>query len=363
MRRKIPLRLARIAVAVAAGLRSPSRPLSARRRPGGRRTVAVSASGRPQVPRHDGLGRPRLHQELQPLYRRRAAERLDRAGRVLRAADRHGRGGLKTESVARPQLEVEQRQQDAHAEPRHGTRSGRTASRSPRPTSSTASLAGRQDKIDGPDRPDRRRQQHRLGQGEGHVQRRHQAEDARLAVHLGDAQPRSSSSRSTSGRRSRTSATFTNPNPVGSGPFNRIARFTAQDYVLEQEPELLAEGAAEDRVPRVRAGVLERRCARADPERPGRLDAQLRPERREGVQGEGHEALPRVLLDDRDYPISLVFDTTKYPYSLVAFRKARQPGDRPQDGLEARRVRLRAARPTRSALERALPGVGDRPRR
>ena len=42
-------------------------------------------------------------------------------------------------------------------------------------------------------------------------------------------------------------ATFTNPHPVGSGPFTTIARFTTQDYVLLEEPELLAGRQAEDR--------------------------------------------------------------------------------------------------------------------
>src|SRR5262249_51718028 len=32
-------------------------------------------------------------------------------------------------------------------------------------------------------------------------------------------------------------ATFTNSNPVGSGPFNRIGRFTTQDYVLNKNPQ------------------------------------------------------------------------------------------------------------------------------
>ena len=36
------------------------------------------------------------------------------------------------------------------------------------------------------------------------------------------------------------------------------------------------------------------------------------------------------------YPVSLVFDNTQYPYSLVAFRQALSHGDRPQHGLEAR---------------------------
>ncbi len=78
-------------------------------------------------------------------------------------------------------------------------------------------------------------------------------------------------------------ATFTNPNPVGSGPFDAIGRFTAQDYVFNKNAALLARGCAEDLVPRVHAGRVERLRAARDPERPGRLDAQLRPERRAGV--------------------------------------------------------------------------------
>src|SRR5262249_39840250 len=37
--------------------------------------------------------------------------------------------------------------------------------------------------------------------------------------------------------------TFTNPNPVGSGPFNRVARFTAQDYVFNKNPSYWKSGA------------------------------------------------------------------------------------------------------------------------
>src|SRR6476659_5106895 len=38
-------------------------------------------------------------------------------------------------------------------------------------------------------------------------------------------------------------ATFTNSNPVGSGPFNKIARFTTQDYVLNRNPHYWKKGA------------------------------------------------------------------------------------------------------------------------
>ena len=35
---------------------------------------------------------------------------------------------------------------------------------------------------------------------------------------------------------------FTNPNPVGSGPFNRITRFNGQDYVLGKNPNYYMPG-------------------------------------------------------------------------------------------------------------------------
>ena len=66
---------------------------------------------------------------------------------------------------------------------------------------------------------------------------------------------------------------FLNPNPVGSGPFTQVAKFSGQSFVTEQEPELLAGGHAEDPVRPVHPGDLERRCAAPDPQRAGRLDA------------------------------------------------------------------------------------------
>src|SRR6266511_4017072 len=64
-------------------------------------------------------------------------------------------------------------------------------------------------------------------------------------------------------------ANFTNAKPVGSGPFNRITRFTSQDYVFAKNPKYY-----------------------------------------------------HAFYATTAYPISLVLDTTKYPYSLTAFRKA-----------------------------------------
>ena len=130
-------------------------------------------------------------------------------------------------------------------------------------------------------------------------------------------------------------STFTNPHPVGSGPFNRILRFTPQDYVLGKNPTLLAVGQAAHSLPRVRPGVVERRVAGTGPERPGRLDAQLRPERRQGVRGQGQGALPLLLRHDglpglaglRQHAVSV--QPRRLPACTV-------DGDRSQHGLEAR---------------------------
>src|SRR5512132_2432814 len=144
--------------------------------------------GRPQVPRHDGLRRPHVYQELQPLHRDRAAERLVRPGGVLRAPDHHGRRWPQARSVARPKLEVEQRQQDAHNEPRPQCEVvGRPEAHLVR---RRLQLPGRTPgQAHGPGRPDRPRQRDRLRQGERPVQGRHQAEGARLAVHLCNDEP------------------------------------------------------------------------------------------------------------------------------------------------------------------------------
>ena len=187
MRRKIPSSRW-IAVAVAAGLRRASG--SPQRVDAGGRRQSRQDHGRPQVPRHDGLRGPDVHQELQPLHRDRAAERLVRPGGVLRAPDRHGRRRPQARSVARPQLEVEQRQQDPHAEPRSN---GVKWSDGKKLTSSDvvySFLAGRQDKL-----------MDRVGltgagneivsvKARGPYKVVDQAEGARLAVHRSHDEPR-----------------------------------------------------------------------------------------------------------------------------------------------------------------------------
>ena len=114
--------------------------------------------------------------------------------------------------------------------------------------------------------------------------------------------------------------TFTNANPVGSGPFTRITRFNGQDYVLSKNLKYWQKG-----LPRV--PCIERIAAAGN-------DAALL----QIVSGQAdwtHNFVPNVekayiAHDKKHYhasylgvglPIDLFFDLTKYPYSLPAFRK------------------------------------------
>jgi peptide/nickel transport system substrate-binding protein len=114
---------------------------------------------------------------------------------------------------------------------------------------------------------------------------------------------------------------WTNRNPVGSGPFVRVSRFNAQDYVLERNPRYWRPGR-----PKIRC--LEYIQASSN-------DAALL----QIVSGKAdwtHNFVPNVekayiaknpryyhaFYDTTAYPISLMFDSEKYPYSLVPFRKA-----------------------------------------
>ena len=107
---------------VLAASRSSRPPSSPRARSGRRRDSRRRAVGghgrRAHVPRHDGLGRPGVRHATSTRTRRRACRAAHFVqGRVLRAAlIATAAGGGQPVSVARPELEVEQRQQDADAE-------------------------------------------------------------------------------------------------------------------------------------------------------------------------------------------------------------------------------------------------------
>ncbi len=115
--------------------------------------------------------------------------------------------------------------------------------------------------------------------------------------------------------------TFTNPNPVGSGPFTRITRFTTQDFVLSKNPHYWQAG-------KPLIGCLEYVQAASNDSALALIQS--------GQVDWTHNFVPNVdkAYTSKDkahyhafyattaYPVSLVFDNTQYPYNLVAFRHA-----------------------------------------
>jgi peptide/nickel transport system substrate-binding protein len=116
-------------------------------------------------------------------------------------------------------------------------------------------------------------------------------------------------------------ATWTNPNPVGSGPFTKFSRFTSQDYVLEKNTSYWLKGS-----PKI--ACLEYVQASSN-------DAALLLIQ-SGQVDWTHNFVPNVekayvaknkahfhaFYATTAYPISLMLDTTQYPFSLVPLRKA-----------------------------------------
>ncbi len=116
-------------------------------------------------------------------------------------------------------------------------------------------------------------------------------------------------------------ATFTNPKPVGSGPFTKITRFTGQDYVLAKNPHYWQAG--KPLIP-----CLEYTQAASNDAALALIQS--------GQADWTHNFVPNVesayvakdpkhyhaFYATTAYPVSLVFDDTQYPYSITAFRKA-----------------------------------------
>jgi peptide/nickel transport system substrate-binding protein len=116
-------------------------------------------------------------------------------------------------------------------------------------------------------------------------------------------------------------STFTNPNPVGSGPFDVITRFTTQDYVFGKNPHYWRTG--QPKIP-----CLEYVQAASNDAALALIQS--------GQADWTHNFVPNVaqayvakdpahyhaFYATTAYPISLVLDTTQYPYSLPAFRHA-----------------------------------------
>ena len=116
-------------------------------------------------------------------------------------------------------------------------------------------------------------------------------------------------------------ANFRNTRPVGSGPFNRVTRFTAQSYVFGKNPRYWQKG-----MPKV--ACLEYVQASSNDAALALIQS--------GQVDWTHNFVPNVerayvakdpkhfhaFYATTAYPISLTLDTSKYPYSLAPFRKA-----------------------------------------
>ena len=116
-------------------------------------------------------------------------------------------------------------------------------------------------------------------------------------------------------------ATFKNPKPVGSGPFTNITRLTTQDIVFSKNPSYWKTGAP--KIPCLEYTETTSNDAALLSIQSGKVDWT-------------HNFVPNVeaAYESKDpahyhafyattaYPISLMFDTTQYPYSLVPFRQA-----------------------------------------
>jgi len=114
---------------------------------------------------------------------------------------------------------------------------------------------------------------------------------------------------------------FRNSQPVGSGPFNRITRFTSQSYIFSKNPSYWQKG-----MPKI--ACLEYVQAASNDAALALIQS--------GQVDWTHNFVPNVeqAYSSKDrkhfhafyattaYPVSLMFDNTKYPYSMPAFRKA-----------------------------------------
>ncbi len=113
---------------------------------------------------------------------------------------------------------------------------------------------------------------------------------------------------------------FANPNPVGSGPFNRVTRFSGQSYQLSKNKSYWAKGLPRiDCVERIftasnDAGLLQIVSGQAD------WTHNFVPNVESAYQEKDPKNYKNAYLTTA-LPVSLTFNTTEYPYSLVAFRK------------------------------------------
>jgi peptide/nickel transport system substrate-binding protein len=116
-------------------------------------------------------------------------------------------------------------------------------------------------------------------------------------------------------------ATWENPDPVGSGPFNVVSRFTTQDYVLNKNPSYWQPGLP--KVPCLEYVQAASNDAALALIQSGQVDwtHNFVPNAQKAYEAKDPQHY-HAFYANADWAISLVFDDTQYPYSLPAFRHA-----------------------------------------
>ena len=116
-------------------------------------------------------------------------------------------------------------------------------------------------------------------------------------------------------------ATFKNPNPVGSGPFTKVTRLTTQDIVYGKNPNYWQPG--KPAVPCLDYQEATSNDAALLQMQSGKVDwtHNFVPTSRRAYLAKD-PAHFHAFYGTAAYPVSLMFDDTQYPYSLVAFRQA-----------------------------------------
>jgi peptide/nickel transport system substrate-binding protein len=116
-------------------------------------------------------------------------------------------------------------------------------------------------------------------------------------------------------------ATFTNPKPVGSGPFNQIGRLTNQDIVFNKNPSYWVSGAP--KIPCLEYQETASNDAALLAIQSGKVDwtHNFVPNVESAYEAKD-PAHYHAFYSTTAYPISLTFDDTQYPFSLVPLRQA-----------------------------------------
>jgi peptide/nickel transport system substrate-binding protein len=116
-------------------------------------------------------------------------------------------------------------------------------------------------------------------------------------------------------------ATFTNLNPVGTGPFTQIIEFTPQEYILGKNPYYWQPG--EPKVDGLRVPLYTSSDSNYLALDSGELDwTQDFVPSVEQTYVRRDPAHYHYFFATNTQPVALVFNNEKYPYSLVAFRMA-----------------------------------------